>query len=141
MVGDALRQIFLNFWECRTAQYRSTPRHALFNGPKQQKSIFNHLKERLWQRAHSWKGKFLSIVGREVLIEVVFHSIPTFYISAMLLPTSLLDELQKILNSFWCGQIHDRKRRIHWLTWSKLVVPKKIDGMGFRDLICLIWLC
>ena len=34
---------------------------------RNKRSLFHHIKERLWKRIQSWNGKFLSITGREVL--------------------------------------------------------------------------
>jgi hypothetical protein len=35
--------------------------------------------------------------------------------------------------SFWWGDTEEKKR-MHWMAWWKLCVPKKKGGMGFRDL-------
>ena len=67
---------------------------------KKKKMIFTQIKERVWQRVQGWRNKPLSRVGREVLIKSVAQSIPTYYMSTFILPTSILDEIQKILNSF-----------------------------------------
>ena len=53
-----------------------------------------------------------------------------------MLPTSILDEIQKNLNSFWWGLRKDGKCGIKWLVWDKLSVKKANGGMGFRDLHC-----
>lgn len=35
---------------------------------------------------------------------------------------------------FWCGASGD-DRKIHWLAWDRLCVPKNEGGLGFRNLI------
>jgi hypothetical protein len=62
---------------------------------RKKKAIFNHIRDRIWKRIQSWKGKHLSKAGREVLIESVAQSIPTYCMSSFLLPTTLADEIQK----------------------------------------------
>ena len=67
---------------------------------RKKKMVFNHIKERLWQRIQGWKNIPISRASREVLIKVAAQSIPTYYMSTFMLPTSILDEIQKMLNSF-----------------------------------------
>ena len=64
------------------------------------KIVFHHLKERVWKRVQGWRNRPLSRAGREVLIKLTAQSNPTYYMSTFMLPTSILDEIQKILNSF-----------------------------------------
>ena len=53
-----------------------------------------------------------------------------------MLPTSILDEIQNILNSFWWGSSKDGKDGIKWLAWDKLSVKKESRGICFCDLHC-----
>lgn len=68
--------------------------------------------------------------GREVLIKSVAQSIPTNCMSTFLLPTSLGEEIQKMINSFWWGTNRRNGRGIHWLSWDKLTMRKEYGGMG-----------
>nr|KYP47844.1 hypothetical protein KK1_030479 [Cajanus cajan] len=54
--------------------------------------------------------------------------------STFLLPTSLEDEIQRMLNSFWWGSNHHTGRGIKWLSWDKLTMRKEYGGMSFRHL-------
>jgi len=49
-----------------------------------------------------------------------------------LLPTSLGEEIQKMINSFWWERNRRNGRGIHWLSWDKLTMRKEYGGMGFR---------
>ena len=49
------------------------------------------------------------------------------------LPKGLCEHLNSLLRKFWWGS--DRgKRKTNWVAWEKLVQPKYMGEMGFRDL-------
>ena len=75
----------------------------------------------------------LSRAGKEVLIKAVAQSIPTYTMEVFFLPAKLCDELDVLCARFWWGQAGD-EWKIHWKSWSFLTQPKKVGGMGFRDL-------
>jgi len=70
---------------------------------RKKRVVFNHIRDRIWKRIQHWSGKHLSKAGREVLIKYVAQLIPTYCMSSFLLPTTLGEEIQKMLNSFWWG--------------------------------------
>ena len=46
---------------------------------------------------------------------------------------SLCDELTSMIRNFWWGQKQDEKK-MAWLSWDKMCVPKACGGMGFKQL-------
>nr|KYP44532.1 hypothetical protein KK1_033990 [Cajanus cajan] len=54
--------------------------------------------------------------------------------STFLLPTSLEEEIQRMLNSFWWGSNQHSSHGINWLSWEKLTMRKEYGGIGFRHL-------
>ncbi|MCH84500.1 putative ribonuclease H protein [Trifolium medium] len=54
--------------------------------------------------------------------------------SSILLPETLGDELEKMINSFWWGSNKASGKGINWLRWEKLTMRKEHGGMGFRHL-------
>ena len=94
---------------------------------RNKKTVFRYLKSRLLQRIHGWRHKFLSRAGKGVLIQSVGQALPSYVMSSFLLPTSLADELQRMLNSFRWGSKKDVRRSLHWLSWDRLCVGKD-DG-------------
>jgi hypothetical protein len=54
--------------------------------------------------------------------------------STILLPESLGDELEKMINSFWWGSNKTQGRGINWLRWEKLTMRKEHGGLGFRHM-------
>ena len=53
--------------------------------------------------------------------------------SCFRLPTALCDELTGIVQQFWWGQRKD-ERKLAWMSWENMCLPKEKGGMGFRDL-------
>ena len=74
------------------------------------------------------------MVGKDVLIKVVGQAIPPYCMSTFLLPKSMCEELQKVMNSFWCDMNKDGRKGIHWQTWEKLCYRKEDGGMSFKHL-------
>jgi hypothetical protein len=54
--------------------------------------------------------------------------------STFLLPNSLIDAIEEIMNSFWWGHGGSNSKGIHWMEWDKLSVHKENGGRGFKDL-------
>lgn len=94
---------------------------------------FAHIKDRLWKKLKGWRDKILSAVGKEVLIKVVRQSLPTYSMNFFLLSKAFCEDLQRILYRFWWGD-NKSSRRIYWLSWDTMCLPKKEEGLGFRSL-------
>ena len=47
----------------------------------QKKQVFSTLKERVGQKLAGWKGKLLSMGGKEILIKAVAQAIPSYTMS------------------------------------------------------------
>jgi len=101
---------------------------------RDRKATFAYIKDRVWQKINSWSGKCLSKAGREVMIKSVLQAIPAYVMSIFQLPHTLIDSIEKMLNSFWWGHGKTTQRGIHWMNWEKLSAPKIHGGMGFKDL-------
>jgi hypothetical protein len=101
---------------------------------RSKKNTFNYIKDRVWKKINSWSSKSLSKAGREVLIKSVLQSIPTYLMSLFTIPSSLCDEIEKMMNSFWWGHSGAQNKGIHWMSWDKLAMHKNDGGMGFKSL-------
>ena len=100
---------------------------------KNKRNTFNEIKEKPHRKLAGWKEKLLSKARKEVLIKAVAQAIPTYTMSCFRLPDSLCEELTSMIRKFWWGQQKEEKR-IAWLSWEKLCVPKSCGGMGFKQL-------
>jgi hypothetical protein len=100
---------------------------------RKKKDVFAYIKDRIWKRINSWRGRALSRAGKEVMIKSVLQAIPTYIMSIYLIPDSTIKEIERLMNSFWWGGGANNKG-IRWLAWDRMTLPKKQGGMGFRDL-------
>ncbi|XP_058784657.1 uncharacterized protein LOC131659487 [Vicia villosa] len=101
---------------------------------RSRKSALNFIKDKIWRKINSWSSRSLSQAGRETMIKSVLQSIPSYIMSLFLLPSSLTDEIEKMINRFLWGHKRDRAKGIHWLSWDRLSMPKSEGGMGFKNI-------
>ena len=95
--------------------------------------VFTNIKQRVEQKLASWKGKLLSIGGREMLIKAVAQAVPTYAMSCFLLPKGLCEDLESIMRNFWWGQ-KEQETKVAWVSWRRMCKSKNSGGMGFRKL-------
>ena len=84
-------------------------------------------------KVSGWKEKILTPAGKEILIKSVAQAVPSYTMSCFLLPKNLCEELTNVIRQFWWGQTGSKKK-IAWLNWDTMCLPKNRGGLGFRDL-------
>ena len=73
--------------------------------------------------------------GKEILIKSVAQAVPVYAMMVFKVPKKICKGITDAISQFWWGDDNDHKR-MHWLEWWKLCVPKGQGGMGFRDFHC-----
>ena len=61
------------------------------------------------KRISHWTNRLLSMIGRIFLIRSVLSSIPVFWMAIVLIPSSILDILRKLIFSFLWGSSTQKK--------------------------------
>ncbi|XP_060170522.1 uncharacterized protein LOC132601460 [Lycium barbarum] len=92
-----------------------------------------------------WKGKMLSVGGREILIKHVLQSMPMHLLSTVNPPDGVIRQMHKMFAQFfWSNTIGGKSR--HWVAWTKMCIPTAEEGLGFRSLhdvslslYCKLW--
>ncbi|GAU26046.1 hypothetical protein TSUD_225070 [Trifolium subterraneum] len=103
---------------------------------RSKKAIFSYIKDRIWKRINSWRGRALSKAGKEIMIKSGLQAIPSYVMSMFILPASLIDDIEKMINAFWWrgdNNNNNNNKGIHWLAWERLACPKAHGGLGFRN--------
>ncbi|GAU34086.1 hypothetical protein TSUD_255820 [Trifolium subterraneum] len=99
---------------------------------RSKKETFAFIKDKIWKRINSWRSRHLSRAGTEIMIKSVLQAIPAYVMSIYLLPDSLIDDIERMINAFWWGG-GDNNKGIRWLAWKRMACPKEEGGLGFRD--------
>jgi hypothetical protein len=126
---DQLKNILKYETECFEEKYLGLP---ILEG-RMSKGKFKSTKGKFSKHASDWSEKYMSSGAKETLIKAVLQSISTYAMGVFKFPFGLIDELEQIIRNFWWGD-EENRRRMHWLSWEKLVRPKSQGGVGFRDL-------
>ena len=103
------------------------------NFNRRKRDIFAELVDRIRQRSHSWSTKFLNGAGKHVLLKAVLAALPLYSMSCFMLPISLCRQIKSLLTQFWWDAKPDLKK-MAWVAWNKLTLPKSLGGLGFRNL-------
>ena len=92
----------------------------------------NFVLSRVEQKLAGWKANLLSFAGRKVLVQASISSIPSYVMQSALLPTRILDNLDKTSRNFLWG-FSEAKRKMHWVGWNKVPKSKAEGGLGFQS--------
>ena len=102
-----------------------------FNGSKVE--MLAYIQEKMKGRMSGWYTRFLSQAGKEVILKSVAMAMPIYAMSCFKLPKTTCNNLTSAMAAFRWRSTED-KGKIHWLSWDKLCVPKRLGGMGFKDI-------
>ena len=80
-----------------------------------------------------WKGKLLTMAGREILIKAITQATPMYKMNCFKLLDLLCNELNSLIRNFWWGQ-QEKERKLAWIAWEKMCTVKAKGGMSFKDL-------
>ncbi|CAA7042008.1 unnamed protein product [Microthlaspi erraticum] len=83
-----------------------------------------------------WYNQFLTAAGKETLIKSIAQAKPVYSMNCFLLPKQTCEKVDSILSEFWWGTNEHGRRKISWISWKRLALPKSEGGMGFKDLHC-----
>jgi hypothetical protein len=94
---------------------------------------FKGILHRVRKRLDGWKERFLFQAGKEVLLKSVIQAIPTYNMSVFMLPKSLCNKLEVVMNQFMWGN-KESSKGLNWMSWSRLGNSKSNGGLGYRDM-------
>ncbi|GJY14964.1 hypothetical protein Tco_0385386 [Tanacetum coccineum] len=76
-----------------------------------------------------WRGRFLLMAGRIVLLNAILNSLPIHYMSLFKAPVTVIKQLERLRRQFlWGGS--SRKKKLHLVAWSIVCKLKELGGLG-----------
>ena len=110
-------------------KYLGLPEHF----GRKKKGLFASIVDRMQQKSLNWSNCFLSMAGKATMLQSVLSPLPNFAMTCFELPVSLCKRIQSVLTGFW-WDLKDGERKISWVSWDKLTLPKGMGGLGLRDI-------
>ena len=89
--------------------------------------LFGYLKGKVNGRLNVWYLRKLSQGGKEVLLKSTASALPVFAMSVFKLPKTICANISSVMANFWWGS-DAHKRKIHWIAWDKICLPKKVEA-------------
>jgi hypothetical protein len=96
-------------------------------------SWFQSIKGKYTKRLTIYDEKYMSSGAKEVLIKSVLQALPTYAMGIFKFSYGLCDDLMQLIRNFWWGD-KENEKKVHWISWEKMIAPKCYGGMGFRDM-------
>ena len=121
---------------CEVLGFRSTPNLGYYLGfpikhPGSLSQDFDFIIQRVQGKLAGWKASLLSMVDRVVLAQAVTTAVPAYVMQGVLLPARVHNKLDKLSRDFiWGSSIE--KRKLHLVSWEKVVRLKENGGLGIR---------
>ena len=115
----------------------STPNLSKYLGfsikhPGSSSQDFNFVVERVQNTLQGWNASLLSMAGRVVIAQSVLSAIPAYVMQGCILPTQILNNLDKVNRNFVWGSMEEKKK-MHMVCWEKITKPKRRGGLGIQE--------
>lgn len=121
---EEIKQVIGVFNEIGDSRYLGLP--SLIGRSK--KTVFKYLKDRVYQRIQGWNSKLLSRAGKAVMLKSVAQMIPSYAMSCFLIPKSLCQDMERLMNAYWWKSNSTSNKPIRWLSWGRMSMTKKQGG-------------
>ena len=92
--------------------------------------LFAYIVDKVKSITQSWKQRYLSNGGKEVLFKAIVLSLPILSMNIFRLPKEVCAEINATLARLWWGS--GDKKWLHWYSLNIISFPKRKGGLGFN---------
>ena len=122
---------------CGVLGIHSTPNLGKYLGfpikhPGSTSQDINFVVERVQNKLQGWKTNLLLMAGRAVIAQSVLSAILAYVMQGCMLPTRILNNLDKVSKNIVWGSTEDHKK-LHMVGWGKVTKPKCRGGLGIQE--------
>ena len=119
---------------CQLATFPCTYLGMPLSDKKLKKNDLQIIIDKLAKKAASWKGKWISIDGRLILVKFVMAVMPIYQLLAIDFPKWTMKQIEKLQRAFlWAGS--DKVSGGKFLVkWTQLCQPIRYGGLGIPNL-------
>jgi len=75
------------------------------------------------------------------MIKFFMQAIISYFVSIFQLPATLINIIEKMMNSFWWGHGRTTQCGINWVSLDKLSMHKVHEAWGLRTSLLSTWIC
>lgn len=120
-------------FDCTIAELPITYLGLPLGAKASSKAIWSLVLERMGKRLSHWKGHLLSKGGKLVLLRNVLSSIPIYFLSSFVIPSSVAAQMESPQRNFLWSTDQER-RKICWVSWKKICKPVCQGGLEIRPI-------
>lgn len=84
-------------WGCKVASFPDVYLEIPLCKGKPRKPCWDKIVEKTERRLSTWKGKYLSIGGRIILLKAVLSSLSVYFLNVFKCPAAVVDKLEKAI--------------------------------------------
>lgn len=67
------------------------------------------------------------------MLKAVALALPVYFMGCFKLPKTTIENFTSAMAEFWWSSV-EHQRKIQWMSWDKMCIPKKLGGLGFKDI-------
>lgn len=97
---------------------------------------YSYLVEKVKRKLANWKIDSLSFAARATLVQTVTSTIPFYVMQRVKIAEATLKEIDRCNRRFLWGE-KDGERKVHYVAWDQVCLPKECGGLGIRKISLL----